>query len=196
MFQTFQNRPRIYNLLHLSRLVKPVSQTHALERACLCKYASTAMIAVEVGTYMGVTSSELAKSLPVNGRLYCVDPYYEGDAIRSIALRHLRRSGSTPRITMLFTTSEGALETLPSEVDMFFVDGDHSFEGLLKDWEVVQKMLKPGGIAAFHDTAIFSGATAISHGAVKCFEEVILKNPSYELVEKCMSLNVIRRKSA
>jgi predicted O-methyltransferase YrrM len=193
--QLFQHRPRIFNLLHLFGLVEPVSQTHPEERACLCKHISEAHSAVEVGTYMAVTAAEMAQALPANGTLYCIDPYPNGDAIREIALRHLRRKKVSARVVMLFSNSEQSITSLPSSVDFFFVDGDHSYDGLLRDWQVVKQVIKVGGIAAFHDTAVFPGATSVSEGAVKCFNEVILHDSDYELIETCWSLNVIRRKS-
>lgn len=192
---SFQRRPRIYNLLHLFGLVEPISQTNPEERACLCKHISTSMNAVEVGTYMAVTAAEMANSLPTGGRLYCIDPYPDGEAIHNIAKRHLYRQKVSDRIVMLSCNSEQAVASLPQQIDFIFVDGDHSYEGLYKDWMVVKQILSPGGIAAFHDTAIFPGATAISEGAVSCFNEVIRCDPGYEFIETCWSLSVIRRRS-
>lgn len=36
-------------------------------------------------------------------------------------------------------------------VDMLFIDGDHSFEGVLEDWLLYAPLVRPGGIVAFHD---------------------------------------------
>lgn len=35
--------------------------------------------------------------------------------------------------------------------DFCFIDGDHSYEGALQDWEVYGKMVRPGGLVGFHD---------------------------------------------
>jgi predicted O-methyltransferase YrrM len=190
----FQNRPRIYDWLHRAGLVSPQTQTHPDERQCLRRHATGAKSAVEIGTYMGVTAAEIVPVLASDGTLYCIDPYLGGEAIRRIALRHFRRSGTESRINLLQCTAEEALPRLPPQVDFVFVDGDHSYEGLQRDWAVVKKILRPGGIAAFHDTAVFPGATAISQGAVRCFDELIRPETAFELVETCKSLNVIRRR--
>jgi cephalosporin hydroxylase len=37
------------------------------------------------------------------------------------------------------------------EVDFLFVDGDHSYEGVKRDWELFSPLVRPGGLVAFHD---------------------------------------------
>lgn len=190
------NRPRLYNLLHRLRLIAASSQTHPNERACLCRHIRNAQAAVEIGTYMGLTASEMAAALPQGGLLFCVDPYPGDVAIQQIALRTIDRAGQSARIRMVHTDSAGAVAHLPEQVDFFFVDGDHSFEGLQRDWLVVKQLLKPGAIAAFHDTHRVAGAKVHSEGAIRFYDEVIAQDPDFEPLETVLSLNVIRRKTA
>lgn len=35
--------------------------------------------------------------------------------------------------------------------DMLFIDGDHSYEGVMADWLLYSHLVAPGGIVAFHD---------------------------------------------
>jgi len=42
-------------------------------------------------------------------------------------------------------------EALPNEVDFLFIDGDHSYTGLAKDFKNYAPLVKPGGLIAFHD---------------------------------------------
>jgi precorrin-6B methylase 2 len=44
----------------------------------------------------------------------------------------------------------------PDEADLLFIDGDHSFTGVRKDFETLAPRLKPGGAIAFHDHAMFA----------------------------------------
>jgi len=37
------------------------------------------------------------------------------------------------------------------KVDLLFIDGDHSYEGVKKDWEMYSPLVKKGGIVVFHD---------------------------------------------
>jgi len=41
-------------------------------------------------------------------------------------------------------------------VDFLFIDGDHSYEGVKKDFEMYSPLVKRGGIIAFHDICIHS----------------------------------------
>jgi predicted O-methyltransferase YrrM len=38
-------------------------------------------------------------------------------------------------------------------IDFLFIDGDHSFEGVKKDWEMYSPLVRPGGMVVFHDIA-------------------------------------------
>jgi predicted O-methyltransferase YrrM len=36
-------------------------------------------------------------------------------------------------------------------VDYLFIDGDHTYEGVKMDYEMYSRLVRPGGIIAFHD---------------------------------------------
>jgi cephalosporin hydroxylase len=40
-----------------------------------------------------------------------------------------------------------------NEIDFLFLDGDHTYEGIKKDWEMYAPLVRSGGIIAFHDVA-------------------------------------------
>ncbi|MDX1504015.1 MAG: class I SAM-dependent methyltransferase [Thermoanaerobaculia bacterium] len=42
-------------------------------------------------------------------------------------------------------------ELLPDGVDFLFIDGDHSYEGVRRDFEAYRGLVRPGGLIAFHD---------------------------------------------
>ena len=37
------------------------------------------------------------------------------------------------------------------KVDFLFIDGDHSYNGVKRDWETYRQMVRTGGLVAFHD---------------------------------------------
>jgi predicted O-methyltransferase YrrM len=187
-------RPRLYNWLHALGVVNAYSQTHPEERACLCRHASQVRSAVEIGTFMGLTAVELARSLPADATLYCVDPYPGGgDPLQQIAMRQIARAGAASKVRMVRADSVGAIASLPAQVDFFFVDGDHSYEGLVADWKVVKQLLRPGGIAAFHDVVQVAGGGVYSPGSAQVFSEVISRDPNFTLLETVKSLAVLQR---
>jgi hypothetical protein len=76
-----------------------------------------------------------------------------------------------------------------------FVDGDHSYEGLKRDWAIVQDLLGPGGIVCFHDTTIPKSSSQSYCGAEDYFNEHIRNAPGFTYVETVETLNVMRRLS-
>lgn len=49
-------------------------------------------------------------------------------------------------------------------VDFLFIDGDHTLDGVTKDFEMYGPLVREGGIIAFHDAAL------INHPEVKVYE--------------------------
>lgn len=42
---------------------------------------------------------------------------------------------------------------LVNPVDLLFIDGDHTYEAVRRDWTLYRDLVRPGGIIAFHDSA-------------------------------------------
>lgn len=188
-----RSRPRIFNVLHALGLVSPFSDTREDELKCLERWAKGRRTAVEIGTSMGVSAARLAAALASNGRLYCVDPYPEGDPVKTIFLRHVDRRGVAGKVAHIGRNITGASAELPAEWDFAFVDGDHTYGGIKADWGVVRNRIAVGGIAAFHDTVVPEGEPERDCGVVRFFAEVIAVDPDFEMVDRVYTLSVIRR---
>ena len=52
------------------------------------------------------------------------------------------------------STIKKVYDAVSGLVDVLFIDGDHSYEGVLADWLLYHSLVKPGGIVVFHDTAL------------------------------------------
>ncbi len=192
-----KRHPRVIDALHAAGLVEAFSSTTTQELACIERHASGSKAAVEIGTAMGVSAARIARAMAPDGILYCVDPYpaYQ-DPMWRICRRVLRRHGLSDKVRFVrFLSAEAAFQ-LPSRCDFFFVDGDHSGEGLATDWKIVKDHLIPGGVACFHDTTVPPEDRDRRHGSVAYFQEVILHDPQFVHVETCYSLNVMRREHA
>jgi predicted O-methyltransferase YrrM len=61
------------------------------------------------------------------------------------------------------------------KVDFLFIDGDHSYEGVKKDFEMYSSLVEPNGIIAFHD--ILSQPDS---GVDKFWDEI---KPQYKYIE-------------
>ena len=66
------------------------------------------------------------------------------------------------------------------QADLLFVDGDHSSEGVYRDYELYRGLVRPGGVIAFHD--IVTGTPEFV-GGVPEFWESVKTADARELVE-------------
>jgi predicted O-methyltransferase YrrM len=66
-------------------------------------------------------------------------------------------------------------------VDFLFVDGDHEYEGVVKDYELYAPLVRPGGLIAFHD--IVPGDEEVVGGVPRFWEELKGSHETTELVE-------------
>lgn len=186
-------RPRIYNALHSLYLVPPFTETQPDELDCLVRYAKGAHVAIEIGTFMGVSAARIANVLADDGKLWCVDPYFGGEALRAVCLRHLRRQQLMTRIEMVRLISSQAAIDLPKAADFIFIDGDHSWRGIETDWSIVLRHLVVGGVVCLHDTSPRPEQLDEQSGSVEFFEQLISKHSAFEHIETCSTLNVLRR---
>jgi predicted O-methyltransferase YrrM len=190
-------RPRLLNPLHALNLVRAHSQTNPEELACLANYAKGRKLALEIGTHMGVSGATIAKALDPDGKLFCVDPWEpvngKENPCLSICKRELQRQAVTSRVLLVQGLSHEVEESLPAAFDFIFVDGDHTYEGLKRDWEIVLRRLALNGIVCLHDTTIPSAEPHRRPASVDFFNDVIRYHHEFEWVTSCYSMNVVRR---
>jgi cephalosporin hydroxylase len=43
---------------------------------------------------------------------------------------------------------------IEGKIDLLFLDGDHAYGSVLTDWLLYQRLVRPGGIIAFHDSLL------------------------------------------
>ena len=193
-------RPRILNILNALGLASPHSQMNAIEKACLQKHAAGKKLALEIGTYMGVTATIIVGAMHKEGKLYCVDPFElkngEENPGYLMAIRELKRSNGLAKTTFLrgFSTSKDIIKQIPDQLDFILVDGDHSYEGLANDWQIVLDKLSTNGIVCLHDTTIPAAEPYRDFGSVTYFNEVVKSDKNFTLLETVYSMNVLLRK--
>jgi predicted O-methyltransferase YrrM len=70
---------------------------------------------------------------------------------------HLLRANSHAGSTL-----EEAKRLLAGQpIDLLFIDGDHTYEGVKKDWEMYSPLVRSGGLIVFHDVAGNYGETQV-----------------------------------
>ncbi len=193
----FTNRPRILNALHALSLVDAMSQTNQDELALLSAYAAGASVAVEIGSFQGVSSAFIAASLGDNGLLYCVDPWPalngKSDPCFAIFKRHLRRRNVKNKIRILRGRTHEVAERVPREVDFMYIDGDHSRDAIAFDWSLARQIVRAEGIVCLHDALVPDGEPWRTPESSAYFRDVIRRDPDFSLAASCHSLAVMRR---
>jgi hypothetical protein len=81
-------------------------------------------------------------------------------------------------------------------VALIFIDGDHSYDGLTGDWFAWKPLVAPGGLVCLHDSRSTPGRDIEGAGSVKATNEIVLKDPDFELVEQVDSLTVVQKRTA
>lgn len=106
-------------------------------------------VAVEIGTAKGNAAIAIGQALKDNGGgiLYTIDP--EDQHLVHIAIR---KSGLKKWIKYLVDYSYNVIPKLGlAKFDFVFIDGDHQYEHVLRDFNLVRDLVAPGGIIVFHD---------------------------------------------
>lgn len=113
---------------------------------------------VEIGSYVGASSCYIAEGILSGGKkskLYCVDTW-ENDAMSEGNKDTFEEFINNTReyndiIYPLRGCSKRVSQIFDKEIDFIFIDGDHSYEGVLADVEAWFPKLKSGGLVVFHD---------------------------------------------
>jgi predicted O-methyltransferase YrrM len=108
---------------------------------------------VEIGRYKGGSTLVLATAMHPGARLVSYDLHAVPGVPSADFDRELRgvleRYGLGDRVELVVGDSHTA--ELPGGCVLVFVDGDHSLEGVLADYEHWKRALEPGGHLLFHD---------------------------------------------
>ena len=118
-------------------------------------------VCVETGSAQGKSACYVGMALKDNGqgKLYAIDPHtktdwndwYSVDTLDSFN-RNIRKAGVSQYVELLRGTSAEIAPGWNQGIDLLFIDGDHSYEGVRFDWETFSKYLTEFSITVFHDT--------------------------------------------
>jgi predicted O-methyltransferase YrrM len=121
--------------------------------------------ALEIGSHLGASSCYLGAGLkPRNGVLFCVDTWNNETMPDGIKDTFSEFSANTSGLGGLIVTLRKRSTALRKEdiltpLDLVFIDGDHSYESVKSDFEVVSPWLSARAKVAFHDTVAFAGVS-------------------------------------
>jgi predicted O-methyltransferase YrrM len=119
---------------------------------------------MEIGVYEGASAVLLCARLAAGAELHLVDPFgAHRDALpaewgasewatrRAVARAQRQRGSGAPSVSWHVALSHELARSWQQELDLVFIDGDHSEEGCERDWRDWREFVAPGGHVVFHD---------------------------------------------
>jgi predicted O-methyltransferase YrrM len=117
---------------------------------------------VEIGVYEGSSAVVLCQVLEPQAELHLIDPFgehgwalpagwgaTEGASRRVVERARKRHDG--PRVVWHVDYSGAVARRWREPVELVFIDGDHSEDGVRADWEGWHGFVESGGAVVFHD---------------------------------------------
>jgi caffeoyl-CoA O-methyltransferase len=156
--------------------------------------------AVEVGTFTGYSALCIARGLPEDGRLLCLDVSEEWT---SVGRRYWERAGVASKIDLQLGPAADSLRALPREetFDLAFIDADKPNYALY--WEEVLARLRPNGVVLVDNVLwggrVFdAGADDDNTKAIKAFNDMVAGDARVDVVMLPLSdgLTVARKRAA
>jgi len=130
---------------------------------------------LEIGTYDGNTTLNLAANLPPEGRVVTIDLPIEDPPSLALAVDSDKERNMTDRarvgaqfldhparakITQVFSDSATLdFTTLGGPFDFCFIDGCHAYNYVKSDTDNVLRVMRPGGVVAWHDYAMMDSVS-------------------------------------
>jgi predicted O-methyltransferase YrrM len=184
--------------------LKPVaSYTADLIGLCLLCRALEPRVVFEIGTLRGYTALHFALNTPADARVYTLDLPPDGavdPALHTTLMDdiHIRDGSATRR--RLFEGTEAGEKVVPlygdsarfdysdyhGRVDLFFVDGAHSYEYVASDTSNAFRCVRPGGVVAWHDF----GRVGVN-GVTRLVREVAAEREVYAVPGGSLAFTVV-----
>jgi MMP 1-O-methyltransferase len=149
---------------------------------------------VEIGSWKGRSTAWLAAGARLSGaRVYAVDPHTASREDPRAATfaefrANLAHAGLTDHVEPLVMTSVDAARLVAGPIELLFIDGDHSYEGVRLDAALWLPKLVEGGTVMFHDVG-----TAAYSGPRRVFRRSICWSTEFEGIQRVGSMVIARR---
>ena len=170
------------------------SQLTVAEKTLLAKYAAGRRRLVEIGVYFGASTRLLRSVMAPDGEIVGVDPFFRGRLgvpFQKWTARRQLENSTNGSARLIEAFSQDAAKSWSGPIDFLFIDADHTWDGIDRDWKDWSKFIEPGGVVALHDA--LSVASRADEDSVRYYAEVVAKDPRFEPVEGVDSLAVVRR---
>lgn len=130
------------------------------ETLALIRYVEkTAKDVVEVGTYLGGTTQNIAPYIPEGLTLWSIDFFGGFEGPLNPAVTYHKYLVDFGNVFFVMGDSREVGKRWNRDIGFLFIDGCHWTQVVLVDFEVWTPWLIPGGVVALHDSAGFERGT-------------------------------------
>jgi predicted O-methyltransferase YrrM len=148
--------------------IKPMQIREEITELLQIVAANKPRFVLEVGTARGGTLFLLSRVASPNASIISLDlpsgdfgggyssqkiPFFKTFAVQGQRIYFVRENS---HLIQTFHLVEGILKE--NKLDLLFIDGDHTYNGVKKDFEMYSKLVKKGGMIALHDICVHSGS--------------------------------------
>ena len=132
-------------------------------------------VIVEIGSWKGKSTTCLGLGSRAGSRvrIFAVDRHTDGTFPEWEA--NVAAAGIEDLVTPLKGLSQEVVHEFSEDIELLFIDGAHTYDLVLEDWEGWVPMVVPGGVVAMHDTTGFPGVKRVA-------EERLYKSPDFREV--------------
>lgn len=145
---------------------------------------------VEIGSFYGATLWSFIVNCPSLEIIVSVDLPITPDDHRYPQMIKSRKKWKTWKLPPIEIIADSHLPStledtkrVVNDVDVLFIDGDHSYKGLKMDYEMYSPLVREGGIVAIHDHLYYANSVAK-------FVEELKPNVTYEEINHTNSLGI------
>jgi predicted O-methyltransferase YrrM len=173
------------------KLIVPGQFQSEIRQLAELAYQKKPRVVVEIGTKWGGTLAIWCAIAQPDATLVSIDlpgGIHGGGYARWRALvyRRLAQAGQSLHLLRLDshrTETREHLKTLlpPGGIDLLFIDGDHTYDGVKMDFEMYSPLVRRGGLVVFHDICVHSPHKECQ--VDKFWEEIRTQHKSWEYVE-------------
>ncbi len=135
------------------------------------------VVCVEIGSYLGASSCYISKGIMRSGciaNLHCIDTW-DNSAMSHVHItndifkefKHNVEEFKHIIKPIVSDSVEAASKFEDDSVSILFLDGDHSIEGVQRDWDAWKPKLMANALVMFHDWSWAEGVRSVILNQVK-----------------------------
>jgi len=120
-------------------------------------------VIVEIGSYKGRSTITLAGGSEegLSNKIYAIDPHItdleqrlsnKSESSFNDFKKNIEDSGLAYLVEPIISLSQDVVKNWNKPIEFLWIDGDHTYEGAKRDFDLFVPFLVDGGVVAFHDS--------------------------------------------